>query len=277
MNELVIRGRRVSQDADGYVSLTDMWRIAGKDDNRSAARWRVLPATKALIQALSQNSRFSAVIKNSKTKSAIYSKSGKGGGTYAHPILALAYAEYLSPEIGVEARDIALRFWSRDVTLLDEFHGERRRQVKDDERRVFLREEIRKDNELLDARLRKTGAGETWQIQEFHDAGYRGLYDGRDEQDIHEIKDLDRGQKILDHMTPAEAAANWFRTTQAEERVKKAETFRDACAIHQDTGERIRATMKELGGVMPEDMPAAGGIRAAKRRLTVARKIGKGE
>lgn len=276
MNDLTIRGRRVSQDADGNVCLTDMWKIAGEDDNRSAFRWRNLPTTAALVKALSQDSRFSTFIRNTSTKTAIYSRRGKGARTYAHPILALAYAEYLSPEIGVEVRDIALRFWSRDVSLLEEFHRERRRQVKDDERRVFLREEIRKDNELLDARLRETGAAERWQIQEFHDAGYRGLYDGRDEADIHELKDLEKNQKILDHMTPIEAAANWFRTTQAEERVKKAETFGDACSIHEDTGERIRRMMKELGGVMPEDMPPADGIRAAKRRLGAARKIGKG-
>jgi len=248
-HETTVRGARISQDQDGYLSLTDLWRIAGKDDGKRPARWRELPTTKELVAALTQNIGFSDVIANSQTKSAIYAKQGKGGSTYAHHILALAYVEYLNPEIGLEIREIALRCWAGDRTLS---------------------EETRWHNQVLAIHAREFGARSPNDFAEFHNSGYRGLYNGEDENDIHRRKQLSKDQAILDHMTSPEAAANWFRITQAEQRLKcnPVDAFEDACLVHHDTGERIRQAMKDMGNPMPEDMPVADNIGDAKRRLT---------
>jgi len=274
MNELIVRGARISQDQDGYLSLTDLWRVAGRDDVKRPGQWQRLPTTKALVAALSQNVGFSHIIAETRTKSAIYSTKGKGGSTYAHHILALAYAEYLDPSIGIEVREIALRYWAGDLTLFDDFMRTRHEQFEEDGKRVFLREEIRWHNQKLAVHVREAGARSPNDYAEFHNSGYRGLYDGEDENDIHRRKQLRKDQAILDHMTPAESAANWFRTTQAEDRIRNADnvTLGDACHLHHDIGVRVRQTIEDIGGTMPEDLPVADSIGDAKRCLTAYRK-----
>jgi len=272
--DVILRGRLIGQDRDGYLSLNDMWRVAEAPEWKSPRKWRTFPTTGELIAALEQNVRFSDVIRKTSTKSALYAKIGKGGGTFAHHILALAYAEYLNPRLAVEVRDIALRFWAGDLSLLDEFRGKQRVQAKEDERRVFFRDELAARNKAVDAELRKTGADERWQFREFHNAGYRGLYDGRDEDDIHDLKELKKSEKILDYMSAAEAAANWFRITQAEERIRAILdlTLDQACDVHHHMGQRTRVAIEDMGGAMPEDMPVPEHLRRAKRRLAARRK-----
>lgn len=76
--------------------------------------------TEELIEALEQNDRFSVVIAKTATRSATYSKKGKSGGTYAHPVLALAFAEYLNADLAVDVKTVYLRYRSGDITLADE-------------------------------------------------------------------------------------------------------------------------------------------------------------
>lgn len=267
--DIILRGSRISQDADSYLSLTSMWRVAGENDAKRPAKWQRLPTTRELVAALTQNVRFSDIIEKTTAKTAIYSKTGKGGGTFAHRILALAYAEYLHPEIGIEVREIALRFWAGDLTLLDRFNHDRRCQAQDDEQRVFLREKIRGHNQVLNQRVKDAGATQHYEFAEFHNAGYKGLYNGLDENAIHKRKSLRRDQRILDHMRPSEAAANWFRTTQAEERLRNrpVETIKEAARIHHDIGGHVRQAIRNIGGIMPEDVPVADGLSDARKRL----------
>jgi hypothetical protein len=274
--ELIIRGARIGQDGDGYLSLNDMWRASGEGDSKAPRFWRRLPTTLQLIEALGQSVRYSHSIVETASKSAIYAKMGKHGGVFAHHILALAYAEYLNPRIGIEVREIALRFWAGDLTLLDDFMRAKRRQAHEDGQRVFLREEIRAHNQVLNQRVRNAGATQHYEFAEFHNAGYKGLYAGLDENAIHRRKELSKEQKILDHMMPEEAAANWFRTTQAESRLRNdpVQSLDQACVVHHDTGERIRTVIQQMGSTMPEDVPVADGIGDAKRRLRDYRKGG---
>lgn len=87
--------------------------------------------------------------------------------------------------------------------------------------------------------------------------GYKGLYGGLDAKDIHVKKELKKSQKILDHMGSTELAANLFRATQAEEKLKRDNIKGKANAnqTHHEVGKKIRQTIKELGGEMPEDLP----------------------
>jgi hypothetical protein len=119
-NPLELRGVRIKEDRHAYLCLNDLHVLSKASDTKAPSKWRALPTTKELERALEDNSRFSAIIKNSSSKSAAYSKRGKGGGTFAHHILALAYAEYLNPALAIEVKDTFVRLRSGDVEFLDE-------------------------------------------------------------------------------------------------------------------------------------------------------------
>jgi len=90
----------------------------------------------------------------------------------------------------------------------------------------------------------------------FQNHGYKGLYGGLDAKGIHQKKGLKKSHKILDYMGSTELAANLFRATQAEEKLKK-DNIQDkysANKVHHEVGKKVRQTIKELGGTMPEDL-----------------------
>ena len=91
----------------------------------------------------------------------------------------------------------------------------------------------------------------------FQNAGYKGLYGGLDVEDIHTRKNLNRNEKILDFMGSEELAANLFRITQTESKLKREniQGSRATIATHYTVGNKVRQTIKDLGGTMPEDLP----------------------
>lgn len=91
----------------------------------------------------------------------------------------------------------------------------------------------------------------------FQNKGYQGLYGGLTMRDIHARKGLKKTQKILDHMGSTELAANLFRATQTDEKLRKENiTGKEAAnRTHYEVGKKVRQTIKELGGTMPEDLP----------------------
>lgn len=91
----------------------------------------------------------------------------------------------------------------------------------------------------------------------FQNQGYKGLYGGLGQKEIHERKELSPKEKILDHMGSTELAANLFRVTQTEEKLRR-ENIRGKEAANQthfNVGRTVRRTIEELGGTMPEDLP----------------------
>ena len=92
-------------------------------------------------------------------------------------------------------------------------------------------------------------------------------------KDIHAHKGLKKSQKILDHMGSTELAANLFRATQTEEKLKRenVQGKRQANKAHYEVGEKVRATIKELGGTMPEALPTPAQsikqVESAKKKL----------
>jgi len=91
----------------------------------------------------------------------------------------------------------------------------------------------------------------------FQNHGYKGLYGGLDAKGIHQRKGLNKSQQILDNMGSTELAANLFRATQTEEKLRreKVQGKSHANATHFDVGKKVRQTIQELGGTMPEDLP----------------------
>lgn len=139
-------------------------------------------------------------------------------------------------------------------------------QLMEDGKRVALRGEIKEGNKHLSSVARQAGV---IYYAEFQDYGYMGLYGGLRQKDIHKKKHLKKNEAILDHMGSAELAANLFRTTQAEEKLKREniQGQHNANRAHHDVGKKVRQTIKELGGTMPEKLPTPDHVKEARKRL----------
>jgi DNA-damage-inducible protein D len=131
-------------------------------------------------------------------------------------------------------------------------------QLSEDEKRLAIRNELAAHNKQLAAAAKVAGVETALDYAVFQDHGYKGLYGGLGAQDIHARKGLKKSQKILDHMGSTELAANLFRATQTEEKLRRDEVRSKAQAnrTHLEVGKKVRRTIKELGGTMPEALPA---------------------
>lgn len=150
--------------------------------------------------------------------------------------------------------------------------------LKEDNRRLLLRAEMKKHNKNLAGVAKQAGVIQPADYAIFMDHGYRGLYGGLGMRDIRERKRLKEKEQVLDHMGSAELAANLFRATQTEEKLRR-ENVGDkdrANSIHREVGRKVRQTIHELGGTMPENLPVAESIKKVesreKRRLKAAQK-----
>ena len=130
-------------------------------------------------------------------------------------------------------------------------------RLSEDEKRLFIRGDIKQKNMLLAEAAKKAGIITSLEYATFQDAGYRGLYGGMTAQDIAENKGLKNGEEILDFMGSEELAANLFRITQTEAKMRRegTDTPQKANAAHYQVGKAVRETIKGLGGTMPEDLP----------------------
>ncbi|MBF0523364.1 MAG: DNA damage-inducible protein D [Candidatus Omnitrophica bacterium] len=133
----------------------------------------------------------------------------------------------------------------------------------EEEKRLFLRGEMKTHNKHLASAARDAGVVKPLDYAIFQDHGYRGLYGGLGQTDIHRRKGLKPAQKILDHMGSTELAANLFRATQTEDKLRR-ESVKgkdQANQVHLEVGKKVRQTIKELGGTMPENLPAVKSIK----------------
>ena len=130
-------------------------------------------------------------------------------------------------------------------------------QLSEDNRRLFVRGDIKQWNQLLAETAHDAGVITNEEFAIFQNAGYMGLYGGLDVDDIHERKGLQVGQKILDYMGSTELAANLFRATQTDEKLRREQVTGKKAAgdVHFQVGKKVRETIAELGGTMPEDLP----------------------
>ena len=152
--------------------------------------------------------------------------------------------------------------------------------LSEDDRRLMLRREMAHHNTALASAASQAGVKTGLDYAVFQDHGYRGLYGGRTMRDIHAQKGLKKSQKILDHMGSTELAANLFRATQTEDKLRRdgAQTRAQANDIHMAVGKKVRATISELGGVMPEKLPTPdASIKQLERRKASALKDGTGD
>jgi DNA-damage-inducible protein D len=140
--------------------------------------------------------------------------------------------------------------------------------LKEDQKRLLLCQEIKKHNQNLANAAKEAGVVRPLDYAIFMDHGYRGLYGGLDMKQIQERKHLESKEQVLDHMTSTELAANLFRATQTEEKLRRESVGSKQAAneAHEAVGRKVRQTIKELGGTMPEDLPVAENIKQVEGR-----------
>ena len=154
----------------------------------------------------------------------------------------------------------------------------RRQELSDAEmeaqRRLAIRSELRTHNSQLADAAKDAGVIAPKDYAIFQNHGYMGLYAGLGAQQIHARKRLKKGQHILDHMGSTELAANLFRATQAEDKLRREKIVGRAGAnqAHREVGAKVRQTIEELGGTMPEDLPTAVSIKQLESKTKKALK-----
>lgn len=129
--------------------------------------------------------------------------------------------------------------------------------LSEDQKRIAIRQEMKEHNKMLVDAAKDAGVETTLDYAIFQNYGYMGLYGGLKASDIKERKGLKKSQDILDYMGYEELAANLFRATQTEAKLRREniQGKQEANKTHFEVGKKVRDTIKDLGGTMPEDLP----------------------
>ena len=141
---------------------------------------------------------------------------------------------------------------TRQQELIDNYE-----QLSEDQKRLAIRNEMITHNKSLAEAAQMAGIEDSRDYAIFQNKGYQGLYGGLGAKEIHARKGLKKSQRILDHMGSTELAANLFRATQTDEKLRRENIQGKQAAYdtHYEVGKKVRQTIKELGGTMPENLP----------------------
>ena len=138
----------------------------------------------------------------------------------------------------------------------------------EDEKLVFLRNQIKEHNKYLSSAAKNAGVVTPQEFAIFHSKGYQGLY-SKTVPEIRKYKGLASSTDILDRMGSTELAANFFRVTQTEEKLRKdsIKGLKKAYETHYAVGKQVRDAMLKISGIAPEDLPIADNIKQAEKRI----------
>lgn len=130
------------------------------------------------------------------------------------------------------------------------------------EERIYLREQVSENNKALNEAARSAGVLPQ-SFGQFHDAGYQGLYGGLGVDAIKARKGIKDKEDLLDRMSREELGANLFRITQTEARLRDEQIIGQSKAIetHREVGQKVRKAIADIGGKMPEELPAEPSIK----------------
>lgn len=159
---------------------------------------------------------------------------------------------------------------ARQQELIEDYE-----QLTEDQKRLAIRQEMIEHNKSLAEAAQQAGVETPLDYAIFQNKGYQGLYGGMGAREIAAKKGLGKNANILDHMGSTELAANLFRATQTDEKLRREHIKgkEAANATHYAVGRKVRQTIRELGGTMPEDLPTPDKSIKQLRKEEQTRKI----
>ena len=256
--------KRVDDNGIEYWSSRDLWKVLGYTEYR-----HFLPVIeKAKIACQNSSQPISDHFEDIPEMVVI----GCGGERPLDSIKLSRYACYLTVQNADPNKTIVAQAQTyfatqtriAEIQQMDAYN----RLSSEDEKRLFLRNELAKHNSQLADAAKGAGVIEPRDYAIFQNHGYMGLYGGLGAKEIHERKNLKKSQKILDHMGSTELAANLFRATQTEEKLRRDHIVGKTKAnrTHYEVGAKVRQTIKELGGTMPENLPVVESIKTIETK-----------
>ncbi len=201
---------------------------------------------------------------------------GKGAQRNVTDYMLSRYACYLTAQNGdsrkrpvafaqtyfaIQTRKQEVADWDQPVAV----------PMSEDEKRVYIRNQLKEHNKYLASAAKGAGVVTPDQFAIFQSKGYQGLY-GKTVPEIRHYKGLAKSAQILDRMGSTELAANFFRVTQTEEKLRNGNVkgVQAAYNTHYEVGRQVRDAMLKISGIAPEDLPAVESIKRAEKRLKAA-------
>lgn len=244
--------KHIDQDGNEFWYARELSKVLDYTDFRNFSK--VIEKAKTACTNSGQNIDAHIVEVNEEIKH------GKGASNFYKSYALSRYACYLIVQNGDSKKQViangqtyfAVQTRKQEIKESEEFN-----QLKENEKRLFLRDELKEHNKQLVEAAQNAGVETNFDFAIFQNHGYKGLYGGLDAKGIHAKKGLKKSHKIFDHMGSTELAANLFRATQAEEKLirDKVSGKTKANETHFEVGKKVRKTIDELGGTMPEDLP----------------------
>ncbi len=255
--------RRLAQHGAEYWSARDLMPLLGY------AKWSNFED--ALQRAMTSCSQFGQNVCDHFAETGKMVHTGSGAQRKVADWYLSRYAAYLiaqngdpsKPEIAAAQAYFAVQTRRQEMADADAFALEKR---------VDARLRLAESNKRLASAAQNAGVLSA-HFGIFQDAGYKGLYGGKGVRDIKDHKGVPQNEDLSDRMGHAELAANDFRATQTEERLKRERigAERDAINVHNQVGRAIRQTILDQGNTPPEDLPPEASLKpaiAARKRQT---------